>query len=126
MKQAPLVSLLPDFLSIYEKLVESKEYSWEYAEKIARDMRTVFAGESVPPGDNARTLGLAIRAAYHMNRFAAMDTCRSMITSIRAESLGIHVASVLFENKDTFLSNLEPSECQSEAVRAALRQLRAN
>jgi serine/threonine protein kinase len=123
-KQEPLVDLLSRFLTIYEKLIETREYSWDYAEKIANNMRELFDGESVPLGEKARALDLAIRAAYYMNRFAAMTTCRSMVTSIRDESLGLRVASVLLKNHDTFISDIELSECQSESVRSALRQIR--
>ena len=47
-----------------------------------------------------------------------------MITSIQDELLGFHVAPVLMENRETFISEVEPSACQSEAVRNALRQIR--
>ena len=126
LKQDPLVNFLPGFLTIYEKLVESQQYSWEYAERIANAMRALFDGDRVPPGEKARALGLAIRAAHHMNRFAAMNTCRSMVTSIRDETLGLVVASVLLNNRDTFISDIERSECQTESVRNALRQIRPN
>ena len=58
-----------------------------------------------------------------MNRFAAMDTCRSMIHSIEDEALGLLVASVLLQNSETFVSSIEPTDCHSEAVRNALRQI---
>jgi len=86
-------------------------------------MRLVFEGESVQPKEKVRALDLAIRAAKYMNRFAAMDTCRSIITSVQDESLGIHVASVLLENRETFILNIEISECQCDSIRNALRQL---
>jgi len=121
--QGPLVSDLATFLAIYEKLVENQDYSWSYAETIASNMRKIFNREAVPHDEKARALHLAIRAAYYMNRFAAMDTCRSMITSIRDEVLGLRIASVLLENRDTFVSGIEPSECHCGAVAAALHQI---
>jgi len=121
--QKPLAERLPEFLRIYEKLVEGRDYSWSYAETIASHMRTVFAQDGVPPGEKAVALDLAIRAAYYMNRFAAMDTCRSMVASVRDDTLGLHVASVLLKNRHTFISDLEVSQCQSEPIRIALRQM---
>jgi hypothetical protein len=122
-RQEPLVERLSGFLAIYGKLVESYDYAWSYAETIANNMRVVFDGDGVPLDDRACALDLAIRAASSMNRYAAMDTCRSMITSIRDESLGLRVASVLLKNRDTFISAIEPSECHSESIRNALRQI---
>lgn len=122
--QEPVVHRLPGFLTIYEKLVERYDYSFSYAETIANNMRAVFDSDAVPAGEKARALDLAIRAADHMNRFAAMTTCRSMVTSIRDEALGLSVASVLLRHPGTFLSNIELSECQSEPVRNAISQIR--
>jgi serine/threonine protein kinase len=122
--QQPLATTLPGFIAIYEKLVESREYGYEYAETIAINMRAIFERETAPPGERARALDLAIRAAYYQNRFAAMDTCRSMITSINDEALGFHVAPILVRNRETFVSKIQTSECQSDAVRNALDQIR--
>jgi serine/threonine protein kinase len=121
--QQPFVDQLPTFLTIYDRLVEGCNYAWSYAETIANNMRAIFDGDGVPFSEKARALDLAIRAAFHMNRFAAMGTCRSMIMSIRDEALGLHAASVLLKNRDTFASEIEASECQSDTVRNALRQI---
>ena len=121
--QGRLLGDLATFLGIYEKLVESQDYSWSYAETIAINMRKIFNSQAVPNDEKTRALHLAIRAAYYMNRFAAMDTCRSMITAIRDEGLGLRIASVLMENRDTFVSGIEPSECHCSAVAAALHQI---
>jgi hypothetical protein len=114
---------LPTFLQIYEKLVEGREYGWSYAETIADNMRRVLNSEASPHTEKAVALRLAIRAADYMNRFAAMDTCRAIITTIRDEELGFHVAPVLLEHRNTFISGIEPSECQSNAIAGAIRQI---
>lgn len=121
--QKPLTDRRPEFLNIYERLVERRDYSWSYAETIASQMRILFGSDAVLPKDKAQALDLAIRAAYYMNRFAAMDTCRLMVASVRDESLGLVVASVLLKYRDTFISDLEVSQCQSEAIRNPLRQI---
>jgi serine/threonine protein kinase len=120
-----ITKILPTFLSIYEKLVESKYYSWSYAEIIANNMRKVFHGEEVPNSQKAFALELALLAATYMRRFAAMDTCRAMVTGIADEALGLVVATLITKHKDTFISEIEPSECNSDAVRNALQQLQA-
>jgi len=121
--QPPLAGRVVGFLAIYEKLVESQDYEWSYAETIADNMRLVFTAAAVPLAEKAHALDLAIRAATYMNRFAAMDTCRSMITSVRDNALGFHVASILLKNRDTFISDVETSECHSDAIANALRQI---
>jgi eukaryotic-like serine/threonine-protein kinase len=122
--QQPFAGSLAGFLRIYEKMVAGQNYSWSFAETIAANMRAIFDRDTVPPGDRARALQLAIRAASYMNRFAAMDICTSMVTSIEEESLGFHVAAVLIENRETFISRIEVSACQCEAIRSAVRQIR--
>jgi len=121
--QRPSVDGLPTFLRIYERLVEGRDYGWSYAEIIASNMGRIFDSEEAPHDEKARALGVAIRAATYMNRFAAMDTCRGIITAIHNEDLGLQVAPILLENRDTFISGIEPSECQSNAIAAAIRQI---
>ena len=123
MGQEQQIDRIPDFLAIYEKMVEAQGYSWGFAETIASNMSVLFSSKSVRPSEKAYALDLAIRAATYMNRFAAMDTCRSMVTSVRDEELGFQVASILLKNRESFISGVERSECHSEAIRSALAQI---
>jgi len=93
--QKPVLAHLPSFLIVYEKFVESQNYTWGYAEIIARNMRTIFSGDDVSISHKAKVLELAILAANYMNRFAAMDTCRNMIKSVNDEILGLKVANLI-------------------------------
>ncbi len=122
--QEPLAPSLPQFLAVYERLVEAKDYGWSYAETIADNMQAIFKHEHIPPADRAYALDLAIRAAYYMNRFAAMATCRSMITTIEDETLGFHIAEVLLKHRETFIADIEVSECRTDAIRNALRKIK--
>jgi eukaryotic-like serine/threonine-protein kinase len=123
-RQKPFVQHLPTFLAVYEKLVESRDYSWSYAETVANNMRTIFSGDDVPAAQRAFALELAIRSAEYMNRFAAMDTCKQMITSISDDNLGLQVASVVMKYHDGFVGSIEPSECSNSSVANALRKVR--
>lgn len=114
---------LDDFLRIYRRMVESEQYGWSFAENIASNMRIIFRSEEVAKKSRARALELAVDAAYRMNRFAAMDTCVSMITSVDNDEFGVHVAGVIQKNPHSFVTGIEPSQCKSESVRSALRAL---
>jgi len=123
--QKPVSSSVEDFLRCYEALVESQGYSWAYAETIADRMKIIFIADDPQPSVKALSLDLAVRAARYMNRFAAMDTCRSMVTSVRDEFLGAAIAAVLHKHRDSFISDIEPSECSSSAVASALSGIRS-
>jgi len=124
MRQAPFVGVLETFLSVYERHVESRDYSWSYAEHISSNMQAIFLGTDVPLNLKAIALNLAINAAEYMNRFAAMDTCTSMIKSITDDEIGLQVASVIINQRDGFVANIEPSECNCESIKKALRNIR--
>lgn len=124
--QSPVKASVEAFLKCYEVFVERQDYSWGYAETIADRMRMIFVAEDPEPSIKAMALDLAIRAATYMNRFAAMDTCRGMVTSVRDEKLGSAVAAVILRRSDTFISGVEPSECKSTAIANALIAVRAN
>jgi serine/threonine protein kinase len=123
-RQQPVIASLPGFLAVFDRLVESQDYSWSYAETIAKNMKTIFSGEDVPVPFKVQVLDLAIRAACYMNRFAAMDTCREMITSVDDETLGLQVASLVSKHNGTFVGSIEPSECRSDSIANALRASR--
>jgi hypothetical protein len=119
-------SIVPLFLPIYEHFVDSRNYSWSHAETVASAMQVLFQSEVVMSADRAYALDLAIRAAVYMNRFAAMATCEAMIKSIRDEALGLRIGVVLSKNRESFIAEIDPADCQSESIRQALRQIRHN
>ena len=116
---------LDDFLKIYRKMVESERYGWAFAETIAKNMQKIFCVAEVPARTRARALELAVDAANRMNRFAAMDTCVEMITSVDNNHLGVHVAAVIQKNPHSFLVGIEPSQCKCESIRDTIRAAKA-
>lgn len=116
---------IPSLLSAYSSLVESKDYGWSYAETIADNMREIFSGTVSSVVDKGVALDIALKASIYMNRFAAMETCRAMITRVADEGLGFRVAGVLLTYNEHFLRTIEPSECRSDSVADAIRQIRA-
>ena len=125
-RQKNLLQSLPVFLSIYDNLIESQNYSWSYAETIAKNMKDVFSGEDAPNSQKARALDMAIRGAIYMNRFAAMTTCSDMITAISDETLGMQIAPIFMKFTDSFISRIEPSECKSTVIANTLRTLQTS
>jgi serine/threonine protein kinase len=119
--QVPLANSLTAFLSIYEIYVDGASYAWAHAETIANRMNFVFKTRTVPAETRALALDLAIRAAYHMNRFAAMDSCKTMVKTISEEDLALNVVPIIFKQEAAFLSDIEPS---NETIRNAIRTIR--
>ena len=85
-------------------------------ETIANNMKAIFYSDQVHDKYKASALELAIRGAYLMNRFDAMDTCSKMIKSVSEENLGLHVSAVIMKNSDTFIENIEASECKCDSI----------
>lgn len=122
--QPQVAKALPGFLASYEIMVEAQDYSWSHAETIARAMRAICDAPDLPPTQRALALELAVRAAKYMHRFAAMDTCTSMIKHVTDNELAFEVAAVIQKYKDEmFIRNIEPSECNADPIRAALRAI---
>jgi hypothetical protein len=123
--QPPFNAHISHFLQIYRRMVEASNYGWSYAEVIAKNMQIVFAAGDVPVADKATALELAVYAAIAQHRFAAMDTCRGMITAVKDETLGLAIQDILKNNADSFIAQIEPSECQSDVIRKTIREIRA-
>lgn len=107
---------LENFLKTYQKMVEDAKYGFVFAETIANNMKAIFYSDQVHDKYKASALELAIRSAYLMNRFDAMDTCSKMIKSVSEENLGLHVSAVIMKNSDTFIENIEASECKCDSI----------
>ncbi|APG27026.1 hypothetical protein A7E78_03770 [Syntrophotalea acetylenivorans] len=113
-----------NFLKIYLEMIESENYGWSFAENIANNMQIIFNAEEIPARTRGKALDLAVEAATRMNRFAAMDTCNSMITSVDNNELGVHIAAIIQGKPDSFLSGIEPSQCKCDSIRAAIRAIK--
>ena len=121
--QQPLLHKLADFLTVYEVYVDDAGYNWGHAETIANRMNRIFDSTAVPVRLRALALDLSVRAAVHMNRFAAMDTCKSMVRSIIDNDLALHVVPIILRSQSDFLSSVEPSTCSNEAIKNAIRTI---
>lgn len=122
--QDKLVHHIENFLKVYKDFVDSNNYSWAFAENIASNMKKIFSAADVDSKTRASALELAIDAAYRMNRFAAMDTCSSMICSVAEEELGIHVAAIMQRNAHSFITDIEPSQCKCDPIINFLRSVK--
>lgn len=111
---------LPQFIQIYKGMAENATYSWSFAEVIAANMKTLFESQSTAPAEKAEALRAAIIAAVRQNRFAAMDTCTSMIVRIEEGELAQRVHDILIEHDTHFIQQIEPNECKAAAIRAAV------
>lgn len=112
-----------EFLKAYEVFVEDAVTAFSYAETVADNMKIIFdlnASNQL----KLKALEIGIKGAIQANRFAAMDTCKSMIYSIKDKDLGILVSTIIILNASSFLKGLEPSQCQSDAVRVAVSNIK--
>ena len=122
--QPPVADKLMDFLNIYEAFIDSRDYSFSYAETVANRMSLILQEQHLPAETRAYALDLAIRAAHYMNRFAAMDTCRALIRAIQDGELAFHVAPVILKPEAWFLGTIDPSSCNNETIRNAIRTIK--
>ncbi|HEC8323010.1 TPA: serine/threonine protein kinase [Providencia rettgeri] len=122
--QEKLTPHIYDFLKVYSAFVDSSNYSWAFAEDIASNMSILFNSINVSDTDKAFALEIAIEAAALMNRFAAMDTCISLIRSVTEEGLSVRVVNSL-RNKDYgFIKDIEISQCKSAHIINYIRSLK--
>ena len=126
LSQSLVAKYLPTFLVAYRRMAQDATYSWSFAEAIANNMKVLFEAKDTSPADKAEALRVAIIAAVRQHRFAAMDTCRAMITSIDNEELAQRVHDILREHDTYFIQNIEPNDCKAAAVRAAVVALKAS
>ena len=114
--QEKLLPYVSSFLKIYSDMVESEQYSWAFAEDIATYMKKIFSSEEAEAKVRVKALEIAIDAAYRMNRFAAMDTCSSMISSVKDNDFGVHVVAIMQRNNYSFINDIEASQCNCDSI----------
>lgn len=115
-----VVPNLSGFLEVYQAMIESDQYGWSFAEIIADNLRKVFNEQSLSAVIRAKALQLSIDAAYRMNRFAAMDTCVLMITSVSDNNFGQSISAIIQANPHDFITDIEPAQCKCESIRNTL------
>ena len=114
---------LASFLKSYEAMTEAREYGFAFAETIASNMRKIFVGDETSSQNKTLALKIAVKAADSNNRYAAMETCKGMVRSIKDDELAQHIHGLIDELSDTFLAGIEPSTCKSPVIKGALMRL---
>lgn len=112
--------LIGGLLDQYREFVLGAVNQWSYAETVAVNMRSLF-GAADDPDTAVRGLEIAIEGAIAANRFAAMDTCSEVITSVIDDELAKRISALVLKFPDTFVTNIEPSTCKNLIVATALR-----
>ncbi|MCW5624140.1 MAG: protein kinase [Burkholderiales bacterium] len=123
--QAAVQQHLAKFIAVYRGMAEAATYAWSFAENVAKNMTVLFDAPDTSATDKAEALRVAIIASVRQNRFAAMETCKRMITSVKEPELAQRVADILLQHDTHFIQRIEPSQCQAPAVRAAVETLKA-
>jgi eukaryotic-like serine/threonine-protein kinase len=125
LSQPMLQQHLTRFLAIYKRMAEDATYAWAFAEDIAKNMQVLVNATTVNAADKSEALRIAIISSVRQNRFAAMDTCRAMITSISDDELAQRVHDVLIAHSDQFIAAIDPGECRAVAIRSAIASIKA-
>jgi hypothetical protein len=112
------------FIQIYFEMCDNANYGWSFAEVIAKNMALLFSSPFSCDTDKAEALKGAIRAAERQNRFAAMDTCKSMVASVHDGELAQRIFEIMVNTP--FMEDLDPSSCRSSVIRQAIAILKNN
>lgn len=113
---------LPAFLKAYDDALHSESMNYSYAETVADNMRSVFNTSQDEDG-RLKALKIAVYWANSMNRYDAMGTCSTIVTSIKSnDSIAHGVVALIGEMSNTFLTDVEASECRNPLIANALRQ----
>jgi len=114
---------LIEFLDQYEKVVLSQAPGFSYAEVVAKAMEVIFK-RSQDVAARSKAFEIAVKIAAQMNRFAAMDTCVAMATSVLSnDSVGADLAAVILENPEYFLKNIEMVNLKNAEIRHAVASI---
>jgi eukaryotic-like serine/threonine-protein kinase len=116
---------LDGFLALYEEVVLSKPTSFAYAETVSQHMAAVFK-HSANVGGRAKAFEIAVKMAARMNRFAAMEKCISMLSSVPAgDPAGDALAAVIMANPEEFLKGQEAVTIKNVEIRLAIQAIKA-
>ncbi len=118
------LKLLNFLIEIYSEMTINDTYDFSFAEVIARNMAIFFKSPNTSDEQKASSLKIAIIAADRKNRFAAMDICTNMITSVQDHGLAQHICYIITHGRYEFLKNINPLHCHSPQISAAINQIK--
>ena len=114
---------LMEFLDQYEKVVLSQAPGFSYAEVVADAMEVIFK-RSQDVAARAKAFEIAVKIATQMNRFAAMDICIAMATSVLSnDSVGADLAAVILQNPEYFLKSIEIVNLKNADIKHAVASI---
>tara|TARA_R110002096_G_scaffold212352_9_gene399854 strand:- start:4734 stop:6068 length:1335 start_codon:yes stop_codon:yes gene_type:complete len=114
---------LPGFINAYEGALDASDgLGFSYAEVVADNMRSVFT-TSQDEAVRLQALGIAVDWADAMNRFAAMGTCSTLITSIKdGDSIAHGIVAMIAEKENSFIRGIDAVECRNPLIADALKR----
>jgi len=114
---------LIEFLRQYEEVVLSEATVFSFAEVVADAMEVIFKrAEDIVA--RAKAFEIAVKMAARMNRFAAMDTCVAMATSVHNnDPIGADLAAVILQNPEYFLQNIEIVNLKNSDIKHAIASI---
>jgi len=80
-------------------------------------MQVVFFSLNAGLVNRSEALRIAMIGAINMNRFSAMNSCMTMVTSINDDELAAHVHDLIVEYAYTFIAGTDQAKCKSIAIR---------
>ena len=114
---------LIEFLDQYEEVVLSQAPGFSYAEVVANAMEVIFK-RSQDAAARAKAFEITVKIATQMNRFAAMDTCVEMVTSVVSnDSVGTDLATIILQNPEYFLKNIEIVNLKNAEIKHAIASI---
>jgi len=113
------------FIDHYRDMFDDiQDCGFHFAEIVADNMQIIFEGSTID-SNKCKALDLSVYAAIKLHRFAAMDTCRTMIESINSDGLALPAVDVIEKYKNSsFVEGIESSSCKHHLIKNKLKELR--
>ncbi len=116
--------ILMRFLELYEDIVLNEPKDFAYAETVAHAMNIVFRSCG-NLNHRSKAFEISVRMSIRMHRFAAMETCIEMVTSVAThDAVGSHLATVIARYPEDFLKNIEVVNVKHPQIRSAILNCR--
>lgn len=108
------------FLTEYEECLDRQiNLDFSHAEIIADEM-SAFLSTVENPSLKAKAFIIAVKWADALNRYAAMDTCKSILYKIEDNDFAFQVIDFIQNNPNTFLSRVQGVNCRNSFLRQHL------
>ncbi len=105
-----------EFLKIYQIMANKLNFDFTFVDTIGKNVKIILDSSTASNETKALSLDILITISQYMNRWESQEICKKFIVSIEDNKLGESISSIILQNQNSFIRNIDISSCKCSNI----------